>query len=250
MFINLVYNKVNKLKGECVLDELLRVNEDKQAKISVDGRDYTRYAIKTHLITDADNIAEVVKRYAGELVKEGDIVFVSEKVVACTQRRAIPMKDIKPRPLARFLCRFVLKTPWGIGLGIPETMEMALRECGVFRILFAALISAVGKLFGQRGWFYNIAGDKARAIDGPCDYTIPPYNEYVVLAPDKPDEVAREISAAVGVPAAVVDINDLGGVILGVSDSGMDKELLTRILKDNPLGQKSNQTPVGIIRAE
>ena len=33
------------------------------------------------------------------------------------------MKDIKPRPLAKFLCKFVLKTPYGIGLGIPETME-------------------------------------------------------------------------------------------------------------------------------
>ncbi|MFR3992087.1 MAG: hypothetical protein ACLTY5_05935 [Angelakisella sp.] len=38
------------------------------------------------------------------------------------------MKDIKPRPLAKFLCKFVLKTPYGIGLGIPETMEMAIKR--------------------------------------------------------------------------------------------------------------------------
>jgi hypothetical protein len=38
---------------------------------------------------------------------------------------------------------------------MPETMEMALRECGRLRILFAAFISAVGKLFGVRGWFYR-----------------------------------------------------------------------------------------------
>ena len=91
------------------------------------------------------------------------------------------MKDIHPRPLARFLCKFVLKTPYGIGLGIPETMEMALQECGTPKILFAAAVSAVGKLFHKRGWFYKIAGYKARSIDGPCDYTLPPYNEYVVL---------------------------------------------------------------------
>ena len=73
---------------------------------------------------------------------------------ACTQRRAIYMKDIHPRCLAVLLSRFVTKTPHGIGLGIPETMEMALRECGTLRILFAAFIGAIGKLFGKRGWFY------------------------------------------------------------------------------------------------
>ncbi|MFR3992055.1 MAG: hypothetical protein ACLTY5_05725 [Angelakisella sp.] len=70
------------------------------------------------------------------------------------------MKEIKPRPLAKFLCKFVLKTPYGIGLGIPETMEMAIRECGTFRILVAAAVSAVGKLFGIRGWFYKVAGKR------------------------------------------------------------------------------------------
>ena len=57
--------------------------------------------------------------------------------MACTQSRAIPMEDIKPRKLAVTLSRYVTKTP-GIGLGIPETMEMALQECGTLRILFAA----------------------------------------------------------------------------------------------------------------
>ena len=159
------------------------------------------------------------------------------------------MKDIHPRPLAKFLCKFVLKTPYGIGLGIPETMEMALQECGTIRILFAAAISAVGKLFHKRGWFYKVAGFKARAIDGPCDYTLPPYNEYVVLAPAEPDKVAREISGVLGVQALVTDINDLEGQILGTSEESIDRDLMVQILKDNPLGQSHEQTPMGIIRA-
>ena len=48
---------------------------------------------------------------------------------------------------------------------------------------------------------------------------------------------------------AVADvIKDLGGNILGRSDASMDPELYVRILKDNPLGQQSEQTPMGIIR--
>lgn len=229
--------------------ELGNANEGKSLAIEVDGVVYDRLPIKTHIITETDTVGAVLSTYVKPLLQEGDIVFISEKAVACTQKRAIPMKEIHPRPLARFLCKFVLKTPYGIGLGIPETMEMALRECGTLRILFAAIIAAVGKLFGRRGWFYRIAGDKARSIDGPCDCTIPPYNEYVVLGPTDPDQAARDGAHHSGCPlVAVVDINDLGGNILGVSDPSLDRNLLVRILKDNPLGQSSEQTPLGIIR--
>lgn len=224
------------------------VNPEKNETITVDGVEYRRLCIKTHVITDQDNIVEVADKYASSLVQEGDILFITEKAVACTQKRAIPIDQIHPRPLARFLSRFVLRTPYGIGLAMPETMEMALRECGTIRILFAAAISAVGKLFGIRGWFYNIAGYKARSIDVPCDFTLPPYNHYVVLGPDKPDEAAADISKKVGVPVAITDINDLEGQILGTSDRSMDRDLLCKILKDNPLGQCSEQTPMGIIR--
>lgn len=226
-----------------------QANEGKSLEIEVDGVIYNRIPIKTHVITDKDTLTDVLKKYAKPVLQEGDIVFISEKAVSCTQKRAIRMVDIKPRPLAKFLCKFVYKTPYGIGLGIPETMEMALQECGVIRILFAAFIGAIGKLFRRRGWFYNVAGDKARSIDGPCDYTLPPYNEYVVLGPVDPDPVAVEAATQSGCPlVTIVDINDLGGNILGISSDSLDREHLVKVLKDNPLGQGSEQTPMGIIR--
>lgn len=226
----------------------ITVNDRKVKDIEVDGKTYERYAIRTHVITEKDNIADVAKQYASEHLKDGDVFFITEKAVGCTQGRAIPMKDIHPRKLAKILCKFVLKTPYGIGLGIPETMEMALRECGVMRILFAAGISAFGKLIGKRGWFYKIAGEKARSIDGPCDCTLPPYNECVSLSPLDPDDVCEEVSKVIGCPVLVTDINDLGGVIMGAYPKSIDRDLMARVLKDNPLGQSHEQTPMGIIR--
>lgn len=224
-------------------------NEGKNLVVEVDGARYERIPVKTHVITDADKLADVLIKYVRPVLEDGDIVFMSEKAVACTQKRAIRMKDIKPRPLARFLCKFVYKTPYGIGLGIPETMEMALRECGTPLILFAAFISVIGKLLGKRGWFYRIAGEKARSIDGPCDCTLPPYNEYVVLGPLDPDKTAEDAAAQSGVPMfCIVDLNDLGGNILGASSPKIDRDWLLRVLKDNPLGQSDEQTPIGIIR--
>jgi F420-0:gamma-glutamyl ligase-like protein len=232
-----------------ILSELIP-NEGKMDLMEVDGVAYLRLPIKTHVITENDRIADVVETYAKPYLQEGDIVFLSEKSVACSQKRAVPLSEIKPRPLAKFLTKFVYKSPYGIGLGIPETMEMALRECGTLRILFAAACSAVGKLFGKRGWFYKIAGYKAESIDGPTPYTLPPYNTCVVLGPEDPDKVAAEIKARIGNSVAIVDVNDLQGKVLGASDPTVDRALIPRILKDNPLGQSSQQTPIGIIRRQ
>lgn len=226
------------------------VNPGKNQSVTVDGVKYRRLCIKTHVITNEDNIIDVCEKYAKPLSKKGDTLVISEKAVACTQGRAIPLADIKPRKLAHFLSKHVTKTPVGIGLGMPETMEMALRECGTARILFAAAVSVIGKIFGKSGWFYIVAGDRARSIDGPCHYTLPPYNKYVVLGPQNPVKTAADIAARIGISVAIIDANDLGCVILGSSKGAPSDETLCKILKDNPLGQTNEQTPMGIIRVD
>ncbi len=223
-------------------------NPGKDLVRTVDGVDYLRIPVKTHLITNADDMADVVVKYPKEKMRPGDILFISEKAVACTQSRAIPMEDIVPRKLAVTLSRYVTKTPAGIGLGIPETMEMALRECGTPRILFAAFCSVIGKLLGQKGWFYIVAGPKARGIDGPTEGTIPPYDHYVVLTPADPMGTSRRLARALGHPVAIVDINDLGANILGFSEKEPSLDWLAKLLGDNPLGQGEECTPMGIIR--
>jgi hypothetical protein len=225
-------------------------NEGKALEVAVDGVSYARIPIRTRVVMPGDDLDAFVTEYATPTVQPGDILFVTEKIVAITQGRSFRLDEITPRPLARLLSKYVVRTPYGIGLGMPETMEMALRECGTPRILFAAAVSAVTKLFGRRGDFYRIAGDKARAIDGPTSGTIPPYNQAVVLGPDKPDEVAARLKSLLGsaLEVAVVDINDIGGNILGSTLDTAGEQRLVRILGDNPLGQGHQSTPLGVIR--
>jgi len=225
-------------------------NEGKPLETVVDGVRYERIPIKTRLVGPNDNIVEIVTTFADAVVRPGDILFVTEKIVAITQGRAYPVDEITPRPLATRLSRYVTRTPSGIGLGLPETMEMALRECGTPRILFAAAVAAVMKPFGRRGDFYRVAGPKARGIDGPTSGTIPPYNSQVVLAPERPSEVAADLRAALGTPVDVliVDINDFGGNVLGSTLDRATNRVVERILGDNPLGQGHQSTPLGVIR--
>ena len=225
-------------------------NQGKALEIEVDGIRFLRIPIRTRLVGADDDIVEVVTGFASGLVVPGDILFVTEKIVAITQGRAYPVDSIVSRPLAVWLSRLVTRTPSGIGLGLPETMEMALRECGTPRILLAAAVAAVTKPLGRRGDFYRVAGPKARGIDGPTSGTIPPYNSQVVLAPERPGAVAAQLKAALTpeVEVLVVDINDFGGNVLG---STLDREAnrtMERVLGDNPLGQGHQSTPLGIIR--
>ncbi|NPV44635.1 MAG: hypothetical protein HPY70_11795 [Firmicutes bacterium] len=222
--------------------------KQKSPIIEYNGLKYLRIPIKTHLITDKDDIVEVVANYTKDLAQKGDFVVVSESATAITQGRAIPVDSIKPRWLARFLSRYVKKVSYGIGLGSPETMEMAIREVGVIRILIAAVIGFIGKLLGRSGDFYRVAGMQAALIDGAADYVIPPYNRYVILGPREPWNVARKIKEATGLEAAIVDVNDIGGSwAIGITD-GLDKRLVEQVLRDNPLGQSREQTPIGLVR--
>ncbi|WP_292836580.1 coenzyme F420-0:L-glutamate ligase [Microbacterium sp.] len=227
-------------------------NDGKALTVTVDGTPFARIPIRTRVVMPGDDLDAFIIEYAGGTVRTGDILFVTEKIVAITQGRSFTLDEIEPRRLARFLSRYVTRTSYGIGLGMPETMEMALRECGTPRILFAAGVSAVTKLFGRRGDFYRIAGDKARAIDGPTSGTIPPYNQAVVLGPREPDAVAAHVKSLLGGVAevAVVDINDIGGNILGSTLDRLGEQRLVRILGDNPLGQGHQSTPLGIIRTD
>lgn len=229
----------------------MQANEGKALEARVDGKSYARIPLRTRVVMPNDDLDAVVAEYAKDSVQPGDLLFVTEKIVAITQGRSYRLDEITPRPLARFLSRYVVRTSYGIGLGMPETMEMALRECGTLRILFAAGVSVITKAFGRRGDFYRIAGDKARAIDGPTKNTIPPYNQAVVLGPKNPREVAVRLQKMLGgnLEVAVVDINDIGGNILGSTLDKAGERRLVQILGDNPLGQATQSTPIGIVRA-
>jgi hypothetical protein len=225
-------------------------NAGKALTVTVEGTSYARIPIRTRVVMPGDDLDAFILEYAKDAVQPGDLLFVTEKIVAITQGRSYKLDSIKPRKLALFLSKYVTRTPYGIGLGMPETMEMALRECGTPRILLAAAVSAVTKAMGRKGDFYRIAGDKARAIDGPTKGTIPPYNQAVVLGPERPREVAARLKSLLGgdLQVAVVDINDLGGNILGSTMDKAGEKRLVAILKDNPLGQGHESTPLGIVR--
>lgn len=245
-------------------------NQDKQLDITVAGQEYRRYPLKTELVKNGDNLTDFVtarlknffrhltqeKNHADYADKEWHLL-ISEKIVAITQGRSYFVWDIQPSWWARFLSKRVTRTPYGIGLGSPWTMQLAIQEVGLPRILYAAVGGAIGKAFGKRGVFYNLVGSDIRAIDGPTEYSVYPSNVSAKLAPKDPDLVAQQLSAAIraALPrkvaanfqgTVVIDSNDIGRNVLGKDVAASDK-LFEDIFGDNPLGQGSEQTPLAVV---
>lgn len=213
--------------------------------------DYSIYAVKTPLVLPLDDLKKLFLEYAAPSIEDGDITFLSEKMVAITQGRLFFEKSVQPRWLAKVLCKFVKQTSFGPGLGLPMTMQIAIWEVGGPRILAACVAGFFGRIFRQKGWFHIVAGRAVSGIDGMDEATIPPFNKSAILIPAEPDNVAKELSALIGgKTVAIVDVNDLGSEVLGLSNDSMDRRELADKLLSNPLGQVNGSTPIGIIRPE
>ena len=250
--------------------EKLIINQGKNKVVNSPLGLFHCFAIKTKVITQKDDITSIINMYARPHLESGDILFLSEKMVSCTQGRAIPIASIRPGFFATNLSKFVTKSNRGIGLAMPETMQCAIDEVGLPRILLAAAVGAFGKLLKQKGWFYHVAGRKAAGIDGPAHYNLPPYNKYVVLTPQSSNQVAAEIAENLmsvptenhseestgesaenikNITVLIVDVCDYGAEILG-SSRNLDRNDYAELLRQNPLGQSNESTPIGILRKQ
>jgi F420-0:gamma-glutamyl ligase-like protein len=225
-------------------------NEGKKLNITTEWGDFSRYPVKTDVVMSGDNLTELLDKFVVEYLEDGDTVIMSEKIVAISQGRAFPVSEIKISRLSKFLVKFVHKSDLGIGIGSLATMELCVREVGRPKIIFAAIIGGAAKIIRIRGVFYRICGMKARAIDGPCDYTLPPYNTYAKMAPDKPDRVSKELTEHIGHDVIIIDANDVGAHVLGKPRKDYPVKFAEQVFADNPLDQGSQQTPIAIVRKD
>ena len=219
--------------------------------VVVDGRTFERAPIRTPVLMPGDDMADVISKHAGEFLRPGDTVVMSESAVAIMQGRARDWRTIKPGRLARWLSERVIKTTWGTGLRSPYAMQYAIELCGLPRILAALPAHLVGRLLGKKGWFYLVAGLNARMMDAEHTMGIPEFYEMCIPAPHDPPGTATALKAATGYDIAICDINDISPAWCVASTLPKDRvRLLERSFDDNPLGQTDEQTPIGIWRED
>lgn len=224
-------------------------NPGKKVDIKVEGKTFLRHSIRTHFVSEGENYLDIIKQYVSPIYQEGDILSISEKIIAMCQNKVLSTKDLKLGFWAKLLSKFVNVTPAGESVGNPYKMQIAINSAGLPRILFAAFCAAIGKLFRVKGIFYKIAGNGISGIDGFCNDAFDYYMDKGILLPDEPDKVCDEIKDKLGIDCMIVDANDLGVEILGrTSSMKHNEEELKGMIKDNPAGQANQQTPMTLIR--
>jgi len=239
-----------------------KVKKELKPTVQVLGQEYERELIPTHIFQKGEDyvksITELVLKSKVESQKSDEkkwFIVITEKIIATAQNRSYFIWDIHPGFFAQFLSRFVSRVSYGIGLGSPWTMQLAIQEVGLFRILFATLVSMVTRPFGIRGMFYHIAGRAAAGIDGPTEYSLYPANVSAKLLPKDPNGVCRKIDIEVNslklkaesyLGSVIIDANDIGRNILGNS-TGLDDTIIEEIFRDNPMGQSDEQTPLAVV---
>jgi hypothetical protein len=201
--------------------------------------------IRTHLLSTLDTPVEVMRRYVTPHSQPGDIVTIGESPLAIMQGRMRHPCDVKPGWLAKRLCYYFLPTS---SLATACGLQVLVDQVGAWRIAFAFLLGAIAKaIFRVPGMFYVLAGGQARLIDDVTG-TLPPYDQFIVLGPERAQEVVDEILAATGLEAAIVDVNDLKAVSILAATPGVSNELLNQALLHNPAGNAAEQTPIVLIR--
>jgi hypothetical protein len=217
--------------------------------VIINNRTYERVPVKTHLISFGEDIVQVLQKYAAPLFQQGDWIAVSEKVVSVCQNNVRHISTVKAGWLAKLIVRGVKKYPNDIGFSRPEKMQLVVEISGVFRILLAMVLGALGKLVGIRGIFWHIAGKRVAEIDGFNPAAMYPYTEYAALPPQEPAKVCQEIEDKLGMPAAIIDGNNINVKIIAQSRQvPVDKKAVRLILLDNPMGQDRELTPFIIVR--
>ena len=84
-------------------------NGSKNVEIETSTGVYLRHAIQTHFVEIGEDYIELVNRYVKPLYEEGDLLSISEKIIALCQKRVVYRKDMKISWLAKFLSRFAIQ---------------------------------------------------------------------------------------------------------------------------------------------
>jgi F420-0:gamma-glutamyl ligase len=220
--------------------------QDQWTRQDVDEKAYLRLAVRTRWLDQGDDLVEVLQQYLPPLLP-GDTVVVSEKVVILLTGRAIPVTAARPGRLARLLARWVRPPEGSYGLSVPEKMQFVCQSVSRGRLLLAVAVSALTRPFGVHGAFYRLAGSVARDVDG----ALPPYEHLLFppLAAADAAAVCAWLETELGVGVGIVDLNDFGGRVRGVSAGALPATVLARVLADNPLRQRLTGTPIGVVRS-
>ena len=201
--------------------------------------------ITTRILTPKDDIVEMIEHYTRRICGKDDVITVAESVVAITQGNIVRPDEMQISNLAKLCCRFI---PDYGSLATPHGMQALMEKEGEWRVTFALIGGFLGKLIGQRGLFYKWGGKQAALIDDVTG-TMPPFDKCVVYGPEEPEKVVDALKSRLNCFGAMIaDVNDLKRSRIVAATAGMNAQLASDLLIDNPFGNASQKRPICVLK--
>ncbi|MBQ9195750.1 MAG: F420-0--gamma-glutamyl ligase [Clostridia bacterium] len=178
------------------------------------------------------------------------MVAFGAKVMAMCEKTVRTKDQVKPGFWAKLLAPRASETVAGIGVHDPYKLQLAIDMVGAPRVVFAAIASAITKLFGIKGVFYKIVGPGVAGIDGfYYRSSFERYKSLALINPTNPMELCDDIMQHTGIPVVLMDANDIDQNQLGKATGfPLTDDQIQDALKDNPSGQGGELTPLILIR--
>lgn len=201
--------------------------------------------VRTPILTESDDLFEVIETFVLPLARPGDIVAIAESPLAIMQGRYVDPQDLRPGWIARSMC---LLCPTKTTFGRPHGMQALIDEIGRLTFLRAMLIGQIAKRLKIRGAFYRACGEQSTLMDD-ISGTLPPYDNFLVKGPVRTQELVQAIRQRYGLEAAVVDISDItrNNTVLAHSE-GTDRATVLRFMAGNPAGNGGERSPFVLLR--
>jgi len=201
-----------------------------------------------------EDLAGIIAQYAAAELSPSSILCLSEKFVTICQNNVRHADSVHETWLARLIVKFVTKHPNDIGYSHPKKMQVAIDLAGYPRIVAAVILGGLSRLLlKRRGDFYRIAGHRIAEIDGFNPDAMPPFDQYAMLPPLRPDETCDEIAQRFGCACYIIDGNNINVEVIGMSANmkslQVDKALARAVVLDNPMGQNDEMTPIFVLTA-
>lgn len=219
----------------------------------INGRTFERVSVRTHKVMFGEDLAGIVARYAADGLTPSSILCLSEKFVTICQNNVRHISEVHDTWLARMIVRYVTRHPNDIGYSHPKKMQAAIDLAGYPRTVLAVVVGGLSRLLlRRRGDFYRIAGHRIAEIDGFNPEAMPPFDEYCMLPPLRPDETCEALAERFNCGCYIIDGNNINVEVIGMSRNlqamGIDRASARELMLDNPMGQRDELTPIFVLR--
>lgn len=211
------------------------------------GATFDRILYRTRVLLPGDQVTRLVDQVLLPDLLPGDVILLSSRALSACQGRLMPLGSSPPGWVARRLAAWCRRLSLDAPLAYPEAMQVAVKEEGLWPLFCSTLSLSWRRWTSMQSVGRPSSGSRGLVRVGD-QQDLAVYHGQLILPPREPQQLAERLWKQTGYRTAVISVRQPGQVqVVGLS-RGLSSEYIKMLVLDNPLGSKTQQTPIAILR--